>query len=82
MALATALCFFLISCSPALAPRIHSVPVEDTDAHGISLDQARGLRPGDPEQAVIGVLGEPADRQQSCLPNEIVWRYAIAPGAT
>jgi len=53
------------------------VPVEEIDAHGISLDRVQKLKRGDRAESVVLVLGEPADRQPSCVPSEVIWRYPI-----
>lgn len=64
-------------CAAFMVSGIKVVPVEDVDRYGISLDRARSLRPGEGEDAVVAVLGEPADKQRSCVPNRVVWRYPI-----
>jgi hypothetical protein len=56
---------------------IRPVPVAEVDTHGISLARAQQLVRGDRADAVILVLGEPADRMPSCVPGEVVWRYPI-----
>jgi hypothetical protein len=63
-------------CAP-LWSNVKPVPIEAVDAHGISLDRARNLGRGDRAETVIGVLGEPADKQLGCVPGESLWRYPI-----
>jgi hypothetical protein len=53
------------------------VPARQVDAYGIDLDRARSLAPGVRAESVVAILGEPTDRQRSCVPGQIEWRYAI-----
>jgi hypothetical protein len=64
-------------CAPLILDYVHPVPVAEIDASGVSLTQAQQLVRGDTAQVVMGVLGEPADQQTSCVPGQIVWRYPI-----
>ena len=64
-------------CVLLLGSGVRPVPVEEVDSHGISLDRAWELQRGDPAESVLQLLGEPADRMQSCVPGEVVWRYPI-----
>lgn len=64
-------------CALLLSSSIKTVPVEEADQHGISLDRVRSLKPGDTAEHVIAVLGEPADRQRSCVLDGVIWRYPI-----
>jgi hypothetical protein len=74
---ASLVCFGIQACGVPLWSNVKPVPVEAVDAHGISLDRAQKLRRGDRAESVVLVLGEPADRQPSCVPGEVVWRYPI-----
>jgi hypothetical protein len=70
--------FLFIQCSATpLTSGSKVVPVKEVDQHGISLERARALRQGDEEEAVFAVFGAPADRKESCMPNNVVWRYPI-----
>jgi hypothetical protein len=65
-------------CGPQiLANNVPPVPVADLDAHGVNLARAQQLVRGDRAELVLRILGEPADRQTSCVPGEFVWRYPI-----
>lgn len=75
--LASAVCFAMCGCASHPWSNVRPVPVAEVDAHGISLARARQLIRGDRAEAVILVLGEPADRMPSCVPGEVVWRYPI-----
>jgi hypothetical protein len=74
--LAWVVCIVLQGCW-SFTPRVKNVPIEEIDAHGINLYRARSLRRGDRAELVVAVLGEPADRQRSCVPGEVIWRYPI-----
>jgi hypothetical protein len=76
--LASVVCFAVQGCGALLWSDVKPVPVEEVDAHGISLDRVQKLGRGDRAESVILVLGEPADRQPSCVPGgEVIWRYPI-----
>ncbi|MDT8419217.1 MAG: hypothetical protein RQ754_02195 [Desulfuromonadales bacterium] len=64
-------------CAITIASGVKVVPVKDVDKYGINLDRARSLHKGEGENAVVSVFGEPADKQLSCVPDHIVWRYPI-----
>ena len=70
-------CFVMQGCGIALWAPVKTVPVQEVDAHGISLARVQQLRRGDRAESLIVVLGEPADRRPSCVPGEVVWRYPI-----
>ena len=74
LALVSAVWLTLGACT---SPHVRPVPVAEADAHGIGLDRARQLVPGTRADAVIALLGEPADRAPSCVPGEVAWRYPI-----
>ena len=69
--------FVLQGCAIFLSASVAAVPVREADQHGIGLARARSLQPGDEAPLVVSVLGEPADRQRSCVLDGIVWRYPI-----
>ena len=75
--LASVVCFGIQGCGALGSSTVKPVPIEEVDAHGISLDRAQELRRGDRAESVVLVLGEPADRQPSCVPGEVIWRYPI-----
>lgn len=75
--LATAVCFLIQGCDIRLWSNVKPVPVGEIDARGISLKLAEKLNRGDPAESVVNVFGEPADRQPSCVPGQVVWRYPI-----
>jgi hypothetical protein len=64
-------------CVGLVSPGVKTVPVEAADRHGIALDRARSLRQGDGEDLVVAILGEPADKQRSCVLDGMIWRYPI-----
>jgi len=70
-------CFLTQGCAIFLSSRIKPVPVAEADQHGISLDRVRSLNAGDRAGLVIAILGEPADRQRSCVLDGVAWRYPI-----
>ena len=71
------ICLGVQSCAHVPWSTIKPVPVEAVDARGIGLDRVQKLERGDQVESVIFVLGEPADRQTSCVPAEVVWRYPL-----
>lgn len=75
--LAPMVCFVMQGCGIPLWAPVKTVPVQEVDAHGISLARVQELRRGDRAESVIVVLGAPADRRPSCVPGEVVWRYPI-----
>ena len=75
--LASVACLGIGACSGLGGSTVEPVPVDEVDAHGISLDRAQSLRRGDRAESAVLVLGEPADRQPSCVPGEVTWRYPI-----
>jgi hypothetical protein len=77
LVLASVVCFGIQGCGVLLWSRVKPVPVEEVDAHGISLTRALKLGPGARPESVVLVLGEPADRRPSCVPGEVIWRYPI-----
>jgi hypothetical protein len=77
VALASVVSFVNQGCGILLWSSVKPVPVEEVDAHGISLTRTQKLRRGDRAESVVVVLGEPADRRPSCVPGEVVWRYPI-----
>lgn len=74
---ASLVCFGIQGCGVLLWSNVKPVPIDEVDAHGISLDRAQKLRRGDRAESVVLILGEPADRQTSCVPGEVIWRYPI-----
>lgn len=74
---ASLVCFGIQGCRALPWSSVKPVPIDEVDAHGISLDRVQKLGRGDRAGSVVLVLGEPADRQPSCLPGEVVWRYPI-----
>jgi hypothetical protein len=74
--LASVVCFVNQGCRIPLS-NVKPVPVQEVDAHGISLTRVQELRCGDRAESVAAVLGDPADRQPSCVPGEVIWRYPI-----
>ncbi len=70
-------CFGLLGCVTPWSVGVKPVPVEEIDAHGISLAQVHKLKSGDRAESVVLVLGEPADRRPSCVPGRTLWRYPI-----
>lgn len=75
--LATLACFFIHGCGILFWSNTKPVPVEEVDAHGISLTRAHKLKRGDGAESVVALFGEPADRLQSVVPGTVVWRYPI-----
>jgi hypothetical protein len=74
--IAAVVCLVTQSCRTPLS-NVKPVPVQEIDAHGISLTRVQKLRRGDRAESVAAVLGDPADRRPSCVPGEVVWRYPI-----
>ncbi|MBI4843299.1 MAG: hypothetical protein HY809_03110 [Nitrospirae bacterium] len=67
----------IIGCTIPFGSGAKSVPVQEADNLGISLARIQNLKRGEKEEAVTALLGKPADRRQSCLPGEVIWRYPI-----
>ena len=70
-------CFALQGCGLLLSGNVKPVPVKEVDKFGIDLARARSLTRGDRAESVVAVLGEPADKQRSCVPGQVIWRYPI-----
>lgn len=64
-------------CGALLGSGVRPVPVAETDSRGTALERVRSLRAGDRGEQVAAILGEPADRQRTCMPVRIVWRYPL-----
>ncbi len=75
--LALLVCLGMLGCVAPWSMGVKPVPVEDIDAHGISLAQTQKLKSGDRAESVVLLLGEPADRRPSCVPGKAEWRYPI-----
>jgi len=75
--LASVMCFAIQGCGVPFWFGVKPVSVAEVDAHGASLAQLQELRHGDRASSVLDILGPPADRRQSCVPDEVIWRYPI-----
>ena len=75
--LVLAVCFATHGCGIPLRSGVKPVPIDEVDARGIALVRVQALRHGDRAGSVVELLGEPADRQPSCVPGEVVWRYPV-----
>jgi hypothetical protein len=75
--LASMVCLAIQGCGIPLWESVRPVPVEEVDARGISLARVQKLKRGDRAASIVDILGEPADRRQSCVPGEVIWRYPI-----
>lgn len=73
-AVATVCCAvtMLSGCHSGILVGVPCAPHDQLDAHGIALENIQHLVRGDRTNTVMQILGQPADRQPSCVPNEIV----------
>lgn len=77
-ALVGAGCLLLQGCGiPFFRQGVAAVPVREVDSRAPSLARVRQLKGGDTEETVIAVLGEPADRKETCVPGLVAWRYPV-----